>query len=118
MNGGAVLKARIDLDLAWRCYTNPRGLHVHHLKLWSVVFVDHDRSSGRLLQFHCSADVIDMSVRDQDLRDFESVPLSCLQYSADLRARIDDNRLARSLIAYYRTITLQWTDRKDFVDHR
>src|SRR5581483_2003470 len=74
-------------------------------------------SSGRLSQFHRAAHMIDMSVGDDDLPDGKTMFAHDGQYVSNVVAGIDDDCLARDLVANHRAVTLQWTNGDDFVDH-
>src|ERR1700737_3142458 len=63
--------ALVDFDLAGSGHADPGSLHVQHFEQSKVVLVEQNGGAGGGAQLHGSAHVIDVSVSDDDLLEFE-----------------------------------------------
>ena len=109
--------AVVDFDFAGVAHADPCGLCVEHFQKSVVVLVEQDGRAGGGAEFHGSADVVDVSVGDDDLFDLEIMLADQGEDVIDIIARIDDHSFVSDLVADDRAVALQRADGEDFVDH-
>jgi hypothetical protein len=96
---------------------DPRRLFLHHLEKREVIFVEKDGSAGEVLQLECAADVVNVTVRDQDLLELESEVGEAAVNAADFIAGIDDDGFGGILVAKEGAIALQGADDERLENH-
>jgi hypothetical protein len=109
--------AAIDFDFPGRRHADPGRLDIQHFEQGVVVLVEQDGCAGSGSEFHGSAHVIDVSVRDHDLLYLKIVFADDGEDVIDVVSWIDDHGLVSRLVADNGAIALQGADGKDFVDH-
>ena len=72
-----------------------------------------DVDAERVFQFHGAAGVVDMAMRDPDLRDFELVVADRSEDAVDIAAGIDHHALPGHGVEQDGAILLEWGDRHD-----
>ena len=107
----------VNRDCLGRRYADPRRLHGQHFQQRIIILVEQDGRAGGLSQLGRAADMINMCVGYDDLFHRKLVPLHDGKHARDVIARINDNRLARALIANDRAVALQRPNGNDLVDH-
>ncbi len=98
-------------------HAQPRGLDVHHLYEREIVFVVVDGGPGELLELVGAGDVVDVRMRDDDGLYGEAMALERGLNEGDIVAGIDDDGLARGLVAEDGAVALEKADGKNLVDH-
>ncbi len=97
--------------------TYPRRLFGHDLELGEVVFIEKDGGAGQGFEFDGSADVVDVSVRNQNLLEGEAERVESAMDAGDFVTRIDDDGFAGLLVGQNGAVALEGTDRKRFENH-
>src|ERR1700736_3292342 len=96
----------VDFDLAGSGHADPGSLHVQHFEQSKVILVEQNRGAGGGAQLHRSAHVIDVSVSDDDLLDFEIMLSADSENVVDVVAGIDHHGFARDFISDNGTVAL------------
>src|SRR5215470_11422562 len=109
--------AAIDFDFPRSRHADPRRLHIEHLQQCIVILVQENGCPGCGAQLCRTADMIDVGVRDDDLLDLELVLVDEPENLSDVVPGIDDDGLARRLVANDGAVALQRANGKDLVDH-
>src|SRR5688572_25507708 len=94
----------------WCRHTNPLRLHVELVQEQNVGLVNRCGGSGLFLELIDSADMINMSMRANDLFQGESMLLETGKDDVRVIPGIDDNRFSRLLIAQNGAVACQHTD--------
>ena len=110
--------AAVDFDFAGGGDADPLGLNVEHFEQGMVILVEQNGSPGRGAELHGSADVVDVSVSDDDLLDLKLVLLDESLDVFDVIAGVDDHGFAGGFIADNGAIAAERAYGEDFVDHR
>src|SRR5579884_1547163 len=113
----AVARGDVYAGFFGRFHTEPGGLHIEVLVQFEVRRVHPDRSAGYRLEFGGAADVIDVSVRDHDGGDTESMAFEDGLNALDVVTRIHDDGFPCLLIAEDGAVALEQADGQDLVDH-
>ena len=113
----SVEKALVRGCSVWRGDAEPFGLLIHHLEQREVVFVEENGGACEVLQFECPSDVVDVSVGDENLFEFETESRQTVVDAADFVARIDDDGFPRCFVAEECAVALQRADRKGLENH-
>jgi hypothetical protein len=92
-------------------------LRVEHFQKSIIILVEEDGSAGGGSEFHGSANVINVSVGDDDLLDLQVVLADKSKNVLNVVARVDDHGFPSSLVADYGAVALQRADGKNFMDH-
>jgi hypothetical protein len=95
----------------------PASLHFHHFQQGQVVFVHHDRRAGEALELERAANVVNVGVGDENLFELEAQLSQAPMDAGNFVAGIDDDGLARLLIAQDGAVALKWADREGLDDH-
>ena len=109
--------AAVDGDRPGTLHSDPGGLHIEHFEERVIVLVEQDRCARRLFQLHGSADVVDMSMCDDDLLHGQPVLANNVEDIIDIVAWIDHHRFSCLFVPNHGTVALQHADRKDLMDH-
>ncbi len=88
----------VNLDLARAFHPDPRCLQIQHLQQRVVILIEQNGSAGGGPQLHRPANVIDVSVGNDDLFDLKVVLLDEFQNVFNIVAGIDDHRFARGFV--------------------
>jgi hypothetical protein len=110
-------QAAIDFDFAGRGHAHPHGLRVEHFQKSIIILIEQDWCTGGDAEFHGSADVVDVSVGDDDVFDLQVVLTDESENVLNVVPRIDDHGFAGALVADDGAVALQGSDWEDFVDH-
>ena len=106
----------IDLRLFGNVPAEPRGLLIEGAIESKVLGVDVNRGAGCVMDAAQADDVINVSMRDDNGRDFEAMVLDDLEDPLRFIARIDDDGFVSYGIADDVAIALQHADGKNFVN--
>ena len=118
-NGIAVIvEAGVGLGNLRRGDAEPAGLQVHHAHQRQIELIVENRRAGDGFELLRPGDVVDVRVRDDDLFDREVVARKHGEDARNVAARIDDDGLARGLIAKDGAVALQQADGEGFADQR
>src|ERR1035438_5811903 len=109
--------AAVDLNFSRRAHADPGGLGVEHFQQGIVVLVEQDGGAGGGAKLHGSANMVDVSVGDDDLVDLQVALADECKNILNIVAEIDDHGPGGGLVADDRAVALQRADGEDFVDH-
>ncbi len=107
----------INFHFAGIFHSHPCRLHIQHFQKRVVVLVEQNRRARGRAQFHGSAHMIDVSMSDHDLLDFQVMFFDQSENVIDIVAGVDHHRFASDIVPDDGAIALQGSDRKDFVNH-
>jgi hypothetical protein len=113
----AIVGARVGWGYLRRLNAEPSGLHLHHGELGQVVLVDKNRCAGDALEAYSCAHVVDVAVRDDDLFESELVGGQAGEDFGEVFAGVDDDGVARGLIAEDGAVAAKNPDREGFKNH-
>jgi len=99
------------------CDAKPPGLHVHKFELGQIVFIHQDRRAGEALELERASHMVNVGVGDKNLLELEAKVGEAALNAADLVAGIDDDGLARLLVAQDGAVALEWADWEGLDDH-
>lgn len=80
-------------------YAEPRGLRGHHLQEGQIILIEENGCAGEGFKFERAANMIDVSVGDEDLLEGETESSEAAVDAADFVARVDDDGFAGFLVA-------------------
>jgi len=109
--------AAVDFYFSRGGHADPLGLYVQHFQEVIIVLVEQDGRAGGGAEFHGSADVVDVSVGDDDLFDLQIVLGDYGLDVGDVVAGVDDHSFAGEFVTDDGAVALQGSDGDDFVDH-
>ncbi len=96
---------------------HPAGLHLHHFEQGQIVLIEQDGSAGEPFQLEGAPNVVDVSVGNEDLLEFEAQFGEASVDAADFVAGIDDNGLSGLFVAQQGAVALQRADGKGLKNH-
>ena len=109
--------ALINLYFAGILHADPCRLHIQHFQQGMVILIEQDGCAGGGPQFHGSAHMIDVSMRNHDLLYREIVLANQHEDIFDVIAGINHQGFASGFVPDNRAVALQRPDGKDFVNH-
>ena len=89
----------VDLNLSWKLHPDPIRLQIEHLQKGVIVVIEENRRASCGTQFHGSAHMVNVSVRNHNLFYGEIVFLDDRQNIGNVIAGIDDHGFERGLIS-------------------
>src|SRR5207253_5144377 len=109
--------AVVDFHFAGRTHSHPGSLHVKHFEQVVVVLVEDNGCAGGGAEFLGSADVVDVSVGDDDLVYYQVVFADEREHVVYVVAGVNDHGFAGVFIADDGAVALQRAYGQNFVDH-
>src|ERR1700674_1370771 len=89
---------------------NPSRLLIHHLEERQVILIQQDRRTGEAFEADCAANVIDMSMGNEDLLQFEAKCSETPMDANDVIAGVDNDRFTGFFVTEQGAVALQGAD--------